>query len=224
MGHKINPVAFRLGIQKDWSSRWYSEKNRVVFLREDFSIREFLKNKLVKASVDGVDIVRSGNSISISIRSARPGMIIGRGGKGLDELQQGIKKVLAKIHAEIKTKSNSTIKIEIEEIKKPELFARLVGKNITEQLEKRIPFRRAMKMMAEKVMAEPGIKGIKILAKGRLGGAEIARREQLTKGKIPLQNLRADIDYAHEEAHTTYGVIGVKVWLYKGDKFEENNK
>ncbi len=221
MGHKINPVAFRLGIQKDWSSRWYSEKNRIVFLREDFSIREFLKNKLVKASVDGIDIVRSGNSISISIRSARPGMIIGRGGKGLDELQQGIKKVIAKIHTEIKTKSNSTIKIEIEEIKKPELFARLVGKNIAEQLEKRIPFRRAMKMMVEKVMAEPGIKGIKVLAKGRLGGAEIARREQLTRGKIPLQNLRADIDYAHEEAHTTYGVIGVKVWLYKGDKFED---
>jgi small subunit ribosomal protein S3 len=221
MGHKINPVAFRLGIQKDWSSRWYSEKNRVSFLREDFSIREFLKKKLDKASVDGIDIVRSGNSISISIRSARPGMIIGRGGKGLDELQQGIKKILVKLCAERKVKFNSTLKIEIEEIKKPELFARLIGKNIAEQLEKRIPFRRAMKMMVEKVMAEPSIKGIKVLAKGRLGGAEIARKEQLTKGKIPLQNLRADIDYAHEEADTTYGKIGVKVWLYKGDKFED---
>ena len=224
MGHKINPVAFRLGIQKDWSSRWYSEKNRIEFLRGDFAIRELLKKKLVKASVDGVDIVRSGNSISISIRSARPGMIIGRGGKGLDELQQDIKKVLGKISAEKKQKLNSTIKIEIEEIKKPELFARLIAKNICEQLEKRIPFRRAMKMTIEKVMSEPVIKGMKVLAKGRLGGAEIARKEQLTRGKIPLQNLRADIDYAHEEANTTYGAIGVKVWLYKGDKFEEDNK
>lgn len=222
MSHKINPVAFRLGLQKDWKSRWFNQKNRKNFLEEDFLIRKWLEEKLIKASVESIDIVRSGNSVSIVIKSARPGMVIGRGGKGLDELQQGLKKILSKIYVARNIKFNLTIKLEIEEIKKPEMFARLVAKNIAEQLEKRIPFRRAMRMMIEKVSAEPGIKGIKILSAGRLDGAEIARHEQLTKGSIPLQNLRADIDYGHAEAHTTYGVIGIKVWLYKGEKFEES--
>lgn len=221
MGHKINPLAFRLGIQKDWNSRWFDQKNRKEFLEEDFAVRKWLNEKLSKASVESIDITRSGNSISVTIRSARPGIIIGRGGKGLDELQQGLRQMLAKISAKRNSKFNSTIKLEIEEIKKPETYARLVAKNIAEQLEKRIPFRRAMKQMIEKVSNESGIKGIKIMLAGRLGGAEIARRERLTRGAIPLQNLRADIDYAHEEAYTTYGVIGVKVWLYKGEKFEE---
>ncbi len=222
MGHKINPVAFRLGIQKDWSSRWFNQRSCKEFLEEDFAVRKWLNEKLSKAAVESIDITRSGNSISVVIRSARPGIIIGRGGKGLDELQQGVRRALAKIAAKRNSKFNSTIKLEIEEIKKPETYARLVAKNVAEQLEKRIPFRRAMKQMIEKVSAEGGIKGIKIMLAGRLGGAEIARRERLTKGAIPLQNLRADIDYAQVEAQTTYGVIGVKVWLYKGEKFSEN--
>ncbi|MBI2465655.1 MAG: 30S ribosomal protein S3 [Candidatus Sungbacteria bacterium] len=221
MAHKINPIAFWLGIQKDWKSRWFNTKNLKAFLEEDFIIRKWLEEKLEKASLESIDIVRSGNSISIIIKSSRPGLIIGRGGKGLEELQQGLKHELNKIYVARKSKLNQSIKLEIEEIKKPESYARLVAKNIAEQLEKRIPHRRAMKQMIEKVSGEGGIKGIKIKAAGRLGGAEIARREQLSKGKIPLQNLRADIDYAQAEAHTTYGVIGVKVWLYKGDKFEE---
>lgn len=224
MAHKINPVAFRLGIQRDWKSRWFNKKNFRNFLEEDFIIRSWLEKKLDKASLESVEITRSGNSITIIIKSARPGIIIGRGGKGLEELQQGLKKELNKIFVERNTKSNYTLKLEIEEIKKPDTFARLVAKNIAEQLERRIPFRRVMKQTVEKVSNESGVKGIKVLAKGRLGGAEIARREQLSKGKIPLQNLRANIDYAHAEAHTTYGVIGVKVWIYKGEVFEDKNR
>ncbi len=221
MAHKINPIAFRLGVQKDWKSRWFNIKNFKFFLEEDFTIREWLGKKLEKASLESVDIVRSGNSVSIVIKSSRPGLIIGRGGKGLEELQTGLKRELGKIYATRKSKLNHSIKLEIEEIKKPESYAKLVAKNIAEQLEKRIPHRRAMKQMIEKVSSESGIKGVKIKAAGRLGGAEIARKEQLSKGKIPLQNLRADIDYAQAEAHTTYGVIGVKVWLYKGEVFDK---
>jgi small subunit ribosomal protein S3 len=221
MGHKINPLAFRLGIQKDWKSRWFNIKNFRAYLEEDWIARTWIEKKLEKASVDSVDILRSGNSISIIIKSARPGLIIGRGGKGLEDLQNGLKKELNKVFKKRGIKPAFTIKLEIEEIKKPETCARLVGKNIAEQLERRIPFRRVMKQSIEKVMNEPGVEGIKILAKGRLGGAEIARREQLTKGKIPLQNLRADIDYAHVESHTTYGVIGIKVWIYKGEVFSD---
>lgn len=222
MGHKINPLAFRLGVQKDWKSRWFNVKNLKSYLEEDYIIRTWIEKKLEKASVDSVDILRSGNSISVTIKSARPGIIIGRGGKGLEDLQTGLKKQLNKIFKKRRIKPDYTIKLEIEEIKKPETRARLVGKNIAEQIERRIPFRRAMKQAIEKVMNEPGIEGIKIVAKGRLGGAEIARREQLAKGKIPLQNLRADIDYAHVESHTTYGIIGIKVWIYRGEVFEKN--
>ena len=219
MGHKINPVAFRLGIQKDWKSRWFDGKNFKEFLEEDFVLRSWLLEKLAKASVDSIDIVRSGNSIAVTINSARPGLIIGRGGKGLEDLSRGLKNELAKICRRRGTKFNYTFKLEIEEIKKPEIYARLVGQGVAEQIEKRIPFRRAMKQAVEKVMGESAVKGIKIVMSGRLGGAEIARTEQLSKGKIPLQNLRADIDYAHVEAHTTYGVIGIKIWIYRGEVF-----
>jgi small subunit ribosomal protein S3 len=224
MGHKINPTAFRLGIQqKEWKSRWFSRKNLKDYLEEDFVLRSWLKRKLSKASVESVDITRSGNSISITVKSARPGLIIGRGGKGLEELQHGLKKELDKLYKKRGSiAKKSAIKLEIEEIKRPELFARLVAQNAVEQIEKRMPFRRVMKQVLEKVSSESGVKGVKIMVSGRLGGAEIARTEQLSKGKIPLQNLRADIDYAHEEAHTTYGVIGVKVWIYKGDIFSES--
>ena len=221
MGHKINPLAFRLGIQKDWKSRWFDVKNFKAYLEEDYVARTWIEKKLEKASVDSVDIFRSGNSISIVIKSARPGIIIGRGGKGLEDLQAGLKRELNKIFKKRGVKPTYTVKLEIEEVKKPEAQARLVAKNIAEQLERRIPFRRVMKQTVEKVMNEPGVEGVKILAAGRLGGAEIARREQLAKGKIPLQNLRADIDYAQAESHTTYGVIGVKVWIYKGEVFAD---
>lgn len=221
MGHKINPVAFRLGIQKDWKSRWFNTKNFKAFLEEDFVIRSWLEKKLAKASLESVEILRSGNSISVIIKSARPGMIIGRGGKGLEELQLGLKKALAKIHVLRNTSPKYTLKLEIEEIKKPELYAKLVGQSAAEQIEKRMPFRRVMKQVLEKVSGETGVKGVKICMSGRLGGAEISRTEHMSKGKIPLQNLRADIDYGHTEAHTTYGIIGIKVWIYRGDLFAD---
>lgn len=224
MAHKINPIAFRLGWQQDWKSRWFNTKNFRHYLEEDFAIRSWLEKKLAKASLESVEIVRSGNSIGVVIKSARPGLVIGRGGKGLEELQQGLKCELDKIYAARGSKLNHSLKLEIEEIKKPDSYARLVAKNIAEQLEKRIPHRRAMKQMIEKISGESGIKGVRIKVAGRLGGAEIARREQLAKGKIPLQNLRADIDYGQAEAQTTYGVIGVKVWLYKGERFREEKK
>lgn len=221
MGHKINPVAFRLGIQKDWKSRWFDKKNYRNNLEEDFIVRSWLEKKLTKASLESIDITRSGSSVSVIIKSARPGIIIGRGGRGLEELNHGLKKELSKLSGGRDVKLGHAIKLEIEEIKKPEIFAKLVARNIAEQLERRIPFRRAIKQTIEKVFSESAVKGVKIMVAGRLGGAEIARREQAARGKIPLQNLRADIDYAQVEAHTTYGVIGVKVWIYRGEVFEE---
>lgn len=221
MGHKINPISFRLGVHGAWKSRWFNSKRYREFLEEDFVIRSWLYKKLDKASVESVDISRSGNSVLVTVRSARPGMVIGRGGKGLEDLQKGLKQVLGRAHVKRGGKFGETVKLEIEEIKKPDTYARLVARSVAEQLEKRMPFRRAMRQAVEKVAGESGVEGVRIAVSGRLGGAEIARREQLSKGKIPLQNLRANIDYALGEAHTTYGVIGVKVWIYKGEVFED---
>ncbi|MBI4120438.1 MAG: 30S ribosomal protein S3 [Parcubacteria group bacterium] len=221
MGHKINPTAFRLGVTRDWKSRWFDKKNYREFLEEDFAVRSWLEEKLAKASVESVNITRSANLLSVTIKSARPGLIIGRGGKGLEDLQKGLKQRLTKMSRRASQPLKYNIKLEIEEIKKPDTFARLVAQNVAEQLERRLPFRRVLKQTLEKVINESGVEGIKISVGGRLGGAEIARTEHMSRGKIPLQNLRADIDYAHAEAHTTYGVIGVKVWLYKGDIFAD---
>lgn len=222
VGHKINPISFRMGVTRDWESRWFNSKNYREFLEEDFVTRNWLEKKLAKASVASIDIARSANSLAVTVRSARPGLIIGRGGKGLEDLQKGLKRELLKISRRHKSKPAHAIKLEIEEIKKPDTFARLVAQNVAEQLERRLPFRRVLKQTIEKVMSEGSVKGIKIAVGGRLGGAEIARTEHMSKGKIPLQNLRADIDYAPAEAYTTYGVIGVKVWLYKGERFSDN--
>ena len=220
MGHKINPLAFRLSVFHDWKSRWFDEKNYREFLEDDFVVRSWLENKLAKASVESINIARSTNSLAVTIKSARPGLIIGRGGKGLEDLQRGLKQNLAKLYRRRGRQLKYAVKLEIEEIKKPDTFARLVAQNVAEQLERRLPFRRVLKQTLDKVISESGVEGVKIAVAGRLGGAEIARTEHMSRGKIPLQNLRADIDYAHAEAHTTYGVIGVKAWLYKGERFE----
>lgn len=222
MGHKINPTSMRLAVNQEWRSRWFNQKKYPLLLEEDFRLREWLDKKLVKASLESVDILRSGNAISIIIKSARPGIVIGRGGKGLEELQQGLLNQIAKIYRDKKlSQPQYVIKLEIEEIKKSELYAKLVAKNIAEQLEKRMHFRRVLKQTIEKVFAETEIKGIKINVSGRLDGAEIAREEHLSRGSIPLQSLRANISYAQERANTTYGAIGIKVWLYKGDTFAD---
>lgn len=208
MGHKVNPRSFRLQIDKNWSSRWFASKGFATNLVEDLNIRKAVAKQVGKrASVAEVIIERSPNAVNVQIFTAKPGVVIGRGGSGIEEL----KKALAK-------QTKSPIKISIEEVKRPETSAVLVAENIASQLERRIGFRRAMKMTAENSM-KSGIKGIKIGVSGRLNGAEMARREKVSLGSVPLHTLRADIDYGFALAHTTYGVIGVKVWIYKGDRF-----
>jgi len=215
MGHHVHPYAFRLGYTTDWKSRWFNRKKYKDYLKQDYYLREFLMARLKQAAVDEIEIRRSANSINIIVRAARPGIIIGRGGAGIQEIK---KEIISKIFKG-QTKGLD-IKMDIEEVKKPETHARVVAQNIADQLERRMPFRRVIKQTMDKVMQNSEVRGAKIWISGRLGGAEMAREEWLKVGEVPLQTLRADIDYAQVNAHTTYGVIGVKVWIYKGEKFE----
>lgn len=206
MGQKVNPHGLRIGIIKDWETKWYAgDKNFSEFLIEDFKIREYLKKKLYISGISRIEIERFANKIRININTAKPGLVIGKGGSGIEELRKEIEKM-----------TNKGILINISEVKVPELDAQLVAENIASQLEKRISFRRAMKQAMSRTM-KLGAKGIKTSVGGRLGGAEIARTEHYHEGTIPLQTLRADIDYGFAEANTTYGKIGVKVWIYKGE-------
>lgn len=213
MGQKVNPQGFRIGITTGWKSRWYSKKEYAKQLREDIRIRGMLEKKLEKAAVGSVEIERSSGAVKIIIKTARPGIIIGRGGTGIEDLRKLVKEKF------FKTKKVE-LKIEVEEIKNMEENAKVIAKNVAEQLEKRLPFRRILKGTIDQSMETRRIKGIKVEVAGRLGGAEIARREWLSKGTLPLHTLRADVDYAKASASTTYGVIGVKVWIYRGEKFE----
>lgn len=212
MGQKVNPHGLRIGIIKTWDAKWFSEKDYAKNLHEDIKIRKWLKQKLYATGVSRVEIERAANRIRIVIHTAKPGMVIGRGGAGIEELRQALKKMTEK-----------TVDINIAEVKVPELDATLVAENIAAQLEKRIAFRRAMKQSVGRTM-RMGAKGIKVMVGGRLGGAEIARTESYREGSIPLHTLRADIDYGTAEAHTTYGRIGVKVWIYKGEVLPEAKK
>ncbi len=223
MGQKVHPKAFRLNINKTWDSRWFAdEKDFANFLRQDVLIRKFILNKLKNAGVSKVEIERSANAITINIKAAKPGVIIGRGGQGAEELKKEIHGRYLK-DAFSRKKNLRTININILETEKIGLEAALVMQQVISDLEKRIPFRRAIKQAiarAEKAAA----KGIKIMVSGRLNGAEIARRETLFSGKIPLHTLRADIDYSRGTARTLYGAIGVKVWIYRGDVFAKEEK
>jgi len=212
MGKKINPFLYRLGIIRDWKSRWFSDKKYSEYLRNDIELREFLKEKLKKAAIEEVVIERSSNNVTVNIHSARPGIIIGRGGADAEELRKEIAK---------KIKEKIEVKVNIIEVRNFEASAKLVAQSIAEQIERRIPFRRTIKKAIERTMQNRQIKGIKVAIAGRLDGAEMARTEWLSDGKIPLQTLRADIDFAKYNAHTTYGVVGIKVWIYKGEVFEE---
>jgi small subunit ribosomal protein S3 len=208
MGQKINPRSMRLQIDHDWQSRWYADRDYATFLIQDLKLRAAIATKLSKrAGVARVDIERSPGQIVVTIHTSKPGVVIGRGGSGAEEL----KALLAKI-------VGGPVKVSIEEVKKPEMNAQLVAENVAGQLERRISFRRAMKMSVENAM-KSGALGAKVAIAGRLNGAEMARRENVSQGSIPLHTLRADIDYAQALAKTTYGVIGVKVWVYKGSKF-----
>ena len=205
MGQKVNPNGMRIGIIKGWDSNWYADKYYEKFLLEDIKIREFIKEKLFLSGISKVEIERASNKISISIHTAKPGMVIGRQGSNIELLKGDLKKMTA-----------GNIDINIVEVKQPDMDATLVAESIASQLERRIAFRRAMKQAIGRTM-RMGALGIKVQCGGRLGGAEIARSESVREGSIPLHTLRANIDYGTAEAHTTYGRIGVKVWIYKGE-------
>ncbi|WP_407892262.1 30S ribosomal protein S3 [Lacticaseibacillus sp. N501-2] len=205
MGQKINPKGFRVGVIRDWESKWYAEKDFATFLHEDIKIRAFINKKLADASVSTIEIERAANRVNISIHTAKPGMVIGKGGAEVEALR-----------TELNNLTGRKVHINIVEIKKPDLDAHLVGLSIAAQLEQRVAFRRAMKQAMQRTMRS-GAKGVKTQAAGRLNGADIARREHYTEGTVPLHTLRADIDYAWEEATTTYGQIGIKTWINRGE-------
>ncbi|WP_371376818.1 30S ribosomal protein S3 [Sporomusa aerivorans] len=212
MGQKVNPHGLRLGIIKTWDAKWYADKDYAKNLHEDIKMRDMLKEKLYTSNVSQIIIERAANRVKVTIHTAKPGMVIGRGGSGIENIKRWLKELTGK-----------NIDVNIAEIKQAELDATLVAENIAAQLEKRIAFRRAMKQSVTRTM-RMGAKGIKVMVGGRLGGAEIARTESYREGSIPLHTLRADIDYGTAEAHTTYGRIGVKVWIYKGEILPEAKK
>lgn len=212
MGHKVNPQGLRLGITSDWKSRWFSKKDFASQLKEDVKIRERIFKQLKNAAVGGVEVERSVGSVKIIIKTARPGVIIGRGGTGVEDIKKKIKDEFFK-------QKKLNLKVEVEEIKNMEENAMVIAQSVAEQLEKRMPFRRVLKTTLERMMENKRINGIKIEISGRLGGADMSRREWSAKGNLPLHTLRADIDFAKVIAMTTFGVIGVKVWVNRGEKF-----
>ncbi|MFA5536600.1 MAG: 30S ribosomal protein S3 [Bacillota bacterium] len=209
MGQKVHPKGLRIGIIKGWDSKWYADKDYSDLLHEDYKIRKYVKEKLFAAGVPKVEIERAANNLKILLYTAKPGIVIGRGGSEVEKLRQDLEKLTEK-----------KVSINIVEVKKPELDAQLVAENVAAQLEKRTSFRRAMKQAVGRTM-RMGAGGIRIAVAGRLGGAEIARTEWYSEGKVPLHTLRADIDYGFAEANTTYGKLGVKVWVYKGEILPE---
>jgi len=212
LGQKVHPVGFRLGITKIWDSRWYSDREYNAFVLEDFKIRKYLKEKLFQAGISKIEIERAAGKARVRIHTARPGIVIGKKGAEIEKLKQDLQKRL-----------NREVILDIQEVRKPEIDAQLVAENIAMQLVRRVAFRRAMKKAVSSALRF-GAQGIKIACAGRLGGAELARREWYREGRVPLQTLRADIDYGFAEAFTTYGVIGVKVVIFKGEILPERER
>lgn len=205
MGQKVNPTGFRLGFIRDWDARWYADKNYAELLHEDLMLRRYLEKRLDGASVTRIEIERAANNIKLNIHTAKPGIVIGKGGTGVERLRKNLEELTGK-----------KVYINIMEVRTPEINALLVAENIASQLARRVSFRRAMKQSISRAMRS-GAKGVKVACSGRLGGAEMARNEVYHEGTVPLQTLRADIDYGFVESHTTYGRIGVKVWIHKGE-------
>ncbi|UBH08804.1 30S ribosomal protein S3 [Macrococcus armenti] len=205
MGQKINPIGLRVGIIRDWDAKWYAEKDFASLLHEDLKVRKYIEENLKDASVSRVEIERAANRVNIAIHTGKPGMVIGKGGSEIEKLRNNLNNLTGK-----------RVHINVVEVKKVDMDARLVAENIARQLENRVSFRRAQKQAIQRAM-KLGAKGIKTQVSGRLGGADIARAEQYSEGTVPLHTLRADIDYAHAEADTTYGKLGVKVWIYRGE-------
>ncbi len=217
MGQKINPSSYRLGITKNWPVRWFIKGQFAKLLEEDEAIRNVIKEKIAQAGISSVEIERTGANLKIFIKAARPGFIIGRGGKGIEDLNKAIDMALRKVRKTKKATGN--LSVNVEELKRSEIASSYIAQQIAWDLEKRMPFRRTMKKYMESVMQNREVKGAKIFLSGRLDGNEIARRERLSRGSLPLQTLRADIDYGTATAFTTYGTIGIKVWIYKGEIF-----
>ncbi|MGX7074582.1 30S ribosomal protein S3 [Globicatella sanguinis] len=211
MGQKVHPIGMRVGVIRDWDAKWYADKQYADFLHEDLRIREFLLSKLSEASVSTIQIERASNRVVVSIHTAKPGMVIGKGGSEVDA-----------IRAELNKLTGKKVHINIVEIKKPELDAKLVAEDIAKQLENRVAFRRAQKQAIQRVM-KAGAQGVKTMVSGRLNGADMARTEMYSEGTVPLHTLRSDIDYAWEEADTTYGKLGVKVWICRGEILPQRN-
>jgi small subunit ribosomal protein S3 len=209
VGQKVHPKGFRIGIIRDWDSNWYADRDYTDLLHEDYKLRNYIKEHFYTAGISKVEIQRTGNRVRVTIHTAKPGIVIGRGGVEVEKLKADLIKMTGK-----------NININIQEIKKPELDAQIVAENIAQQLEKRISFRRAMKQTVGRTMRAGAI-GIKVAISGRLGGAEIARSEWYSEGKVPLHTLRADVDYGFAEANTTYGKIGIKVWVNRGEIMPE---
>lgn len=219
MTHVAHPYIQRIGVNRDWKSRWFTTNPKQFreYLRVDAALRKLLKTRLKGMAVDVVEIERSDKELRIIIKTAKPGLIIGRSGEGITNLKKELDLFLRKQ----KMLSKPELKVDIEEIRSPETSARIVGQMIAEGLEKRLTFRRVMKQTVEKVMANRDVEGVRVILSGRLGGADMARKEELKKGRIPLQTLRADIDFARVEANLPYGVIGIKVWIYRGEVFSD---
>lgn len=205
MGQKINPIGFRTGVIRDWEAKWYADKDFADLLHEDLKVREYIEKNLVDAAISKVEIERAANRVNLTVHTGKPGMVIGKGGSEIDKLRTAITNL-----------TNKKVHINVIEVKKVDMDAKLVAENIARQLENRVSFRRAQKQAIQRAM-KAGAKGIKTQVSGRLGGADIARAEGYSEGTVPLHTLRADIDYAHEEADTTYGKLGVKVWIYRGE-------
>jgi small subunit ribosomal protein S3 len=214
LGQKINPIGFRVGVIRDWEANWYADKNFASLLHEDLKIRKYIETNLKDASISKVEIERAANRVNIALHTGKPGMVIGKGGSEINKLRTALTNLTGK-----------KVHINVIEIKKVDMDAKLVAENIARQLENRVSFRRAQKQALQRAM-KSGAKGIKTQVSGRLGGADIARAEGYSEGTVPLHTLRADIDYAHEEADTTYGKLGVKVWIYRGEVLptKNNNK
>ena len=212
MGQKVHPTGFRIGVIYDWQSKWFADQNYDELLREDLTIREYIGRTMRDAGVSKVEIDRNANMVTVTIHTAKPGIVIGRGGQKVDELRN-----------ELETLTKKRIRVNIQEIRMPELDAALVARSIADQLERRVAFRRALKQTVSRTMAR-GALGCKAMVAGRLGGAEMSRRESTMEGQVPLHTLRADIDFGRAEAHTTFGRIGVKVWIYKGEALPERRR
>src|SRR3954464_5339123 len=218
MGQKVHPIGFRLGVNvgnrhvKEWQGKWYADKDYTKFLHEDLRVRQLIMNRLAEAGVSRVDIERSANQMTVTIHAAKPGIVIGKSGVKVEELRRGLEGMTGK-----------RVRVTIQEIRQPELDAYLVARSVAEQLEKRVAFRRAMKQAVGRAMRF-GAKGVRVQVSGRLGGSEMSRREWDRDGRVPLHTLRADIDFGISEAHTTFGVIGVKVWIYRGEVLSDRRQ